>query len=146
MSNVLSEADKVRIRHHMGYPQMLEVARFALGLPATFETAFLIERAMDLVKQEAVPLVQALLARLDAIEAQMAEDEELLAVDKVGEIDIREDEQESLDKRYDRWLGKLENALSCERNPNDRTGGGGGGINAPVRHSSLLPPNLRVRH
>lgn len=128
----LNETEKIRIRHHLGYAQVRSGAAFSLGFPATIETAFQIELAMNQVKDEALGLIRELINVCDSIEAQMIEDHELLAVTKVGEIEIQPKEQEKLDLRYDRWVGKLANALVVSRNPFDASMGPG--VNVGVRH------------
>jgi hypothetical protein len=130
--------EKVRIRHHLGYLNVTSSATFVLGLPQAVETQFIIENAMNLVLPEAETEVRSHLATLDSIEEQMRCDHELLAVEQVGEIKIRHDEQKALDKRYLRWRRGLSNLLGVHPNPFDRRYPGdslpGAGINVPVRH------------
>lgn len=129
----LTAEEKVKIRHHMGYLNVAAAQTFVLGSPAGVETQFIIEGAMDKVLDAALTEVRRHLAILDQLEAQMVEDHELLAVNTVGEIDIREDEQEALDKRYQRWQRSLGNLLGCYPNPYDKRFAGSS-INVPVSH------------
>jgi hypothetical protein len=130
----LSDDEKVRVRHHMGYPNVNAGATFAIGVPATIEVSFIIELAMNQVKLEALPMFRLILGRLDSIEAQMDGDLELLAVHQVGEIEVNEDEMMKLDDRYERWLCKLEALLAVSRNPNDPMRKRVGGVNLAVAH------------
>jgi len=131
-------SEKVKIRHHLGYLNVTNSATFVLGLPQAVETQFIIENAMNLVLPEAESEVRNHIAVLNNIEAQMSCDHELLAVTQVGEISIREDEQEALDKRYLRWRRGLGNLLGVYPNPFDRRypgdSTGGQAVNVPVRH------------
>ena len=125
--------EKVRIRHHLGYLNVTASATFALGVPAAVETQFLIESAMDKVLPEAMTLARRLLSILDGIEGQMICDHELLAVAVVGEITLRPDEQEALDKRYQYWRNALANVLGTYPNPWDKRFANSG-VNVSVSH------------
>ena len=132
----LTDDEKARIRTHMGYPGVRAAASFVLGFPATIETAFLIEKAMNEVRLEDLPTLRRILDVLDSFDELDVNDLEVHVASRVGEIDINHDEHKLIDERYDRWLGKLENLLVVDRNPFDKrfTGGGYGSINRPVNH------------
>lgn len=133
---MLSDAEKVKIRMHLGYHNVAAASTFALGLPAAIETQFIVEGAMEKILPAAENEVRRHIAILDGIEAQMVCDHELLAVNQLGEITIRSDEQEALDKRYLRWRKGLANLLCVVPNPFDpRYPSAGAGINVPVHHS-----------
>ena len=127
-----SPGEKVKIRHHLGYLNVTNAATFALGVPQAIETQFIIENAMNLVLPEAEVEARRHLSILDGIEEQQICDHELLAVTKVGEIDVRGDEQEALDKRYQHWRNALANIMGVIPNPFDKRFQGG--INVSVRH------------
>lgn len=129
----LTEQEKVSIRAHMGYPNVGEIQSFVLGVPAAMETSFIIEGAMNRVMIQSLPKVRQLIGILDTIEAQMVDDLELLAVNRLGTIEVNQDEQKKLEGRYDYWVSALGNALGCMRNPFDaRKYNRTGGINAGV--------------
>lgn len=132
---VLTEEDKSRIRMHMGYPDIRAAASFLIGQPATIETAYIIELAMNQVRVEALPLLRRILDNLDRFDDQDVEDLDAHVASKVGEIEINHGEHQLIDSRYDRWLGRLENLLACSRNPFDKrwAGTGPNDINRPVQ-------------
>lgn len=135
----LTEAEKVRTRHHLGYLGVAQASTFALGVPAAIETSFMLENAFGLILPQTEPLVRQLLDNLDSIEQQILDDQELLAVDQVDEIKIRSDEYEQLLKRYFYWRNGLANAFGVIPNPFDKRftswgGPGAGGINITVQH------------
>ncbi len=133
MATHLTDEEKVRIRHHLGFLNVAPVATFVLGSPAAIDAQFIIESAMEKVLVAALPLVRRLLGFLDATENQRFEDQENLAVDRIGSIELREDEQDALAKNYQYWQGRLVNALGIVVNPYSKVpGDGGGGINSPV--------------
>jgi hypothetical protein len=76
----LTEHDKVRIRHHLGYNNVSRTFAFSLGIPSSMETQFIIEDAMNRVLEEAIPHVLRLVQILEGIEQQGIDDHELLAV------------------------------------------------------------------
>jgi hypothetical protein len=137
---MISEPDKIRGRHHLGYLNVNQGSTFVLGIPAAVQTSFVIENAWSKIIPAAEQLFRTLLDRLDMIEEQIVEDTEDVAVDKIDEIELRKDEFAQLIKRYQHWQGALGNLLGVPPNPFDQRpflGGGysgGGGINVPVNH------------
>lgn len=133
---VFNEEEKAMIRHHLGYQNVSAVSTFALGVAAGVETNFIIERAMELVKPSAAPIVRRLIATLDQIETQMVDDIELLAITSLGEIDIRVTEQRDLRDQYLYWGGALANCIGAIRNPFDMrfSTSGAAGINVSVNN------------
>lgn len=123
---VLTDDTKSRIRMHMGYPGVRAAASFVVGFPATIETAFLIEKAMNEVRQEDEPQLLNILDVLDRLDQQDVDDVDVHVASRVGEIDVNPDEHRLIDRRYDRWLGRLENLLCVSRNPFDKRFQGGG--------------------
>ncbi len=128
----LTEEEKVRIRHHLGFLNVGQASTFALGTPASVDVVFIIENAFGKILPAALSLVRELMAKCDATEQQLFDDQGNLAVDKVCEIELRKDEMEQLDKRYERWRQALANAMGIYSNPYDKRMIGGGGINCPV--------------
>jgi hypothetical protein len=128
----LTEDDKVKIRMHLGYLNVAEAYTFVLGTPAGVETQFIIEGAMNRVLESAISQVRRFIQILDTIQEQKVNDLELLAVNKVGEIDVRNDEMKALDEQYDYWCGNLANMLGVYASPFDKRNGGG--INVSVIH------------
>jgi len=130
----LTEHEKVKVRHHAGYLNVAEAATFVLGTPASVETQFIIEGAMNRVLEVALPEVRRHLQILDSLEEQMVFDHELLAVESLGEITVNNREQYQLTQRYDYWVNSLCNLLGAYRNPFDkRWGSGGPSVNARVQ-------------
>jgi hypothetical protein len=116
----LTAEEKVKIRHHTGYLNVQAVETFVLGAPAGIETSFIIEGAMNRILPEAEGEVRRHLAILDATEAQMLDDRELLAVNKVDELGIRPTEMKELRNEYLYWRMSLCNLLGVYPNPFDR--------------------------
>ncbi len=129
----LSEDQKVKCRHHLGYANVANAATFALGAVASLEISFLIERAMDKLLPAGRTQLEQILGILDQIEQQKVDDLELLAVEQVGEISIQVREQVLLDGQYNHWAAALSNLLTVPRNPFDaRLAAAGNSINARV--------------
>lgn len=138
----ISEQDRARARHHMGYLSVQQSATFQLGIPAATQTQFTIELAFTKILPSAEARFSDLLDKMDNIEAQIFEDTENVAVDRVDEIELRKDEFRQLIIRYQHWQGALANLLGITPNPYDQrpylgagwNGGGGGGVNVGVVH------------
>lgn len=129
---VLSDLERSSIRHHMGYLQVADAYTFVLGSPASVETTFVIEGAMDRVLVVALPRLRQILVVLDAMEQQNLDDLELLAVSSLGDIEVNAKELRMLEGQYDKWVAKLVNMLGCPRNPFDKRLDASGGINRMV--------------
>lgn len=130
---MLNPEEKVRVRHHLGYPQVTEARTFFLGYPISAPVTTMAEGSMDKIQPAAENMVRILLDRLDGIEAQMLEDQELLAVKQVDEIEINGEEFDKLTQQYQHWQKSLGNLLGIPPNPYDqRFMGAGSGINIGV--------------
>ena len=135
MANVvtanLTEEEKVRARHHTGYLGVGSAQTFYLGIPAQVQTQFQIEGAFQLLLPASLPKFRELLAKLDAIEEQMFEDNDTLVATTIGSIGINQDEHKKLRVEYKFWQGALCNMLGVIANPYDFRFTNGG-INVPV--------------
>lgn len=128
----LSEEQRISIRHHLGYLQVADASTFVLGVPASVETTFMIEGAMDRLLEAAIPHVTNLLEILAGIECQMVTDMDLLAARRIGDIEVNPEEQRALTKQYDYWAAALANALGSYRNPFDKRLTAQSGVNVRV--------------
>lgn len=129
---MFTEQEKVKIRTHLGYPNVAQQAGFAIGTPAALEVNFLIESAMNKVLPEAMTDARASIGKCDAVLAQIEENQDLLAVSAVDEITVRPDEFERLLDRYDFWRGTLANFLGVYCMPFDKRFYGRSKVNASV--------------
>ncbi len=133
MSLLLTDEEKVRVRFHLGYLNVLESATFQLGIPTAVQTQFIIESAMNKILPAALPKVRQLLAVLDAIEEQMVGDAELAAINRLDTIEINQKEQAQLRDQYDYHRRGLANLFGTFPNPYDQRFMDGG-VNATVHH------------
>ena len=133
MSTLITDEEKVKARHILGYLNVQFAFTFVLGVPAAVQTSFTIEGAFDRILAAAVPEFRRLLRICERIEDQMVDDLELLAVEQVDEIKVRRDEQAALWKEYEKWRRALANLMGIAPNPFDqrlKTQG----VNVPVLH------------
>lgn len=137
---MITEEEKMRCRHHLGYPNFASQSTFFLGFPAAIQTQFLIEGAFSKILPVAEWKFRELLGRLDALECQIVDNTENVEAEQVGSIKLREKAFEKVVQRYKWWQGELANMLGVLPNPFDFRGpmgmgyNGGNGINVPVRH------------
>lgn len=132
---MLTEATKVKTRHHMGYPNVGEVASFALGVPASFQPMYSIETAMNKLLPLAEQQLVTLVAQLDAIEAIILEGAEDDGTSKLGDIEFDPHAMGKQVRRYRHFQATLANLLAVPVNPDDHRFAGGG-VNARVRHDT----------
>ncbi len=134
---ILTDEEKVRVRHHLGYLNVQEAQTFNYGIPAGVQTQFSIESAMDKILPQSAGLVREHLCILDGIERQAIGAYELVETSEVGDIKIDPEMHRKLfgTHGYMRWRASLANLFGVMPNPYDfRFVGMSGGVNAPVRH------------
>lgn len=114
----LSLEERVRVRHHLGYPQLGTIPMLSLGVPSAGQPAWLLEMAMDRLLPEAEPLARRVLGQCDSIEKQMCEARGRLPVVRViGSIDLNQNELEKLTDEYVRWTDKLADVFTAMKQP-----------------------------
>lgn len=124
----LTDSEKVRARHHLGYVNVSAVQTFVLGVPAAVQTEFMIEGALNKVLDEAEELVREHLRELDEIDCQLKSNKGNVEFSSAEEVTINPKAYEKLRQRYLHWQGSLGNLLGVIPNPYDmRFGGRGGG-------------------
>lgn len=132
----LSDEEKARIRHHLGYLGVGEVSTFHLGVPAAMQTTFMLEGAWSKVLPAAEPILRQLLCRLDSIEEQVYGGSELADVLKTGSTEINPDRLKTLAGYYKLAQQSLANLFGVVPNPFDMRdwvrNGGNGPLNVPV--------------
>jgi hypothetical protein len=131
---MLTEQEKVRVRHHLGYLNVQQSQTFVLGVPAGVQTQFMIEGAMLRILPQAEFKVRDYLDRLDSVEQQILDDTENVAVESIGEIKVNLKEMKHLIERYEWWRRALANLFGTIPNPFDQRfqGWGPGSINVSV--------------
>jgi hypothetical protein len=133
MAAVVTEEEKSRARHHLGYPEVDAVSTFALGIPAAMQTNFMIEGAFNRISQSSAERFRLLLCRLDAVEEQVFCSADLTDVNKVDTIEINRKWIIEKAKIYKIAQQALGNLLAVPPNPFDmREWLQGGSINVGV--------------
>lgn len=133
------DAEKERIRYHMGYLQVAPAAALTFGIPAPIQTLFLVESAMDRVLPAAEDRIRKLITVLDQIECRMLDGQNYLIADQLSDITIRADNIDKLEDEYCRWASRLADVLGsplypgAERFRRLRGGGAGQAGSIPVR-------------
>jgi hypothetical protein len=117
----LSDADRDRVRYHLGYQSTSAAASVQLGIPRSTPTMFIVESAMDKLLDFAVPRVQRLLDRLDAIESRLEDSLDYLAAESIEGIRLRsttpgESHPDALEREYLRWAQRLADVLGTYPN------------------------------
>jgi hypothetical protein len=156
----LTESDREQIRYFTGYlnvgsyQQQQEgyatpntpgnAASLIFGIPRPVETLFIVEDAMNLVLEIAIPRIRNMCSILAKIENQMVDSLIRLKASEVGNIKLRGSntmsEGDLLEREFHRWSGRLCDQLGIPRYPfAERNQGFGQGAaqvkNVPVRSS-----------
>lgn len=114
----LSSDEKVRIRQHLGFPQVHTMVTVALGIPAGGHPTFILEDTMDKLRPESEAVVREILAECDRIECQLKEARSRLAVSSVGGVDLRGPEEiTALWDLYQLWTDKLVDVFGVNKQP-----------------------------
>lgn len=108
-------------------------ASIQFGMATPIQTMFIVEDAMTLLPEVAVPRVQALLGILDNIVfGKMVEAQDFLAAEKLGELTLRSADwgkthPDLLERELRRYAGYLADTLGCPLYPFSRRFAGGAG-------------------
>jgi len=132
----LTEPEKVRVRFHLGYLTQLSAASIQLGIPRASQPQFLVEQAMNQITDESIGLVRRMLDILDSTENRMVEAQERYAAEKLGEITLRADEIDALEREHTRWAKRLADILGVPLNAYSERfrAGAGASLSVPVVH------------
>jgi hypothetical protein len=136
MADILSLQERAKVRHHLGYPNVSAMASIQLGVPKPLQTMFLVESAMDKVLEEYIPTIRERIATLDSIECQLIDGQKYLAVNRMGELEIRKEHLAMLESEYKRWAFRLAEDLGVPVYPfatRFKGSGPGGAGNISVR-------------
>lgn len=132
---LLTDAEKERVRYHLGYLASGFAPSLAFGLPRPQQTVFMLENAMSgLVNPDACDRVRRILLTLDTVENKMLCAIDQLAASQLGEIKLRDNYPDLLEKEYRRWSDRLADILGVPKYAfSQRTmRGGGPGSNIPI--------------
>lgn len=132
----LSQADRERVRYHLGYLDVQPAASLSFGIPKPIQTIFLVEDAMSNLIELSVPRVLRILGIMDDIEQKLVDAQDRLAATSLGDLKLRTTEPEQLETEYRRWGKRLANIFGVPVYPfSDRYRGSGGtvGGSIPVR-------------
>lgn len=132
MAAVLTEQDKVRARHHLGYLNVEAAQTFTLGIPAAVQTQFMIEGALNRVLPQAIPKLLDLLEKLDCVECELFGGIDLASVNKISEVEVNPKRRRELAGYYKVAQQSLANLLGIVANPFDMREWLQGGINVSV--------------
>lgn len=107
----LNDAEKERVRYHLGYLEVSVAASLSFGIPVPQQALFLVESAMTRVIEASTNRIRRILQVMDGIEEQLVEAQPRLAAIKLGDLSLRENEPDMLEREYVRWGFRLANIL-----------------------------------
>lgn len=104
---MLSDADKMRCRVHLGYMTVVVASSYAFGLPQLTETQFLLEDAMTRVMVGAEPIVVRYLDQLDKCQNKLFCSVDELFARAIDGLEPNLDQPDMLEKEYCRVAARL---------------------------------------
>lgn len=113
----LSDAERERVRYHLGYLSVAPAAALQLGLPAPVQTLFVVENAMNNLLVVGEDRVRRMLGTLDGIECRLIDAQDRLAATSLDDLHLNPNEPDALEREYDRWANRLANQLGCPLYP-----------------------------
>lgn len=133
---VFTEEEQGRILFHLGYMQQTVSSFAAFGVLATTENQFIAINALQHVPLSRAMLVRDLLSKLDDIGSKLFEAVDFLVAKELGEMTLRDDHPDLLEREYTRWAKRLADSLGVTTNPYSERFGGAGRLrmNTNVRH------------
>jgi hypothetical protein len=133
----LTDAEKGRARYHMGYPSQNSAASWQLGIPRVLQAQYLVELALNLVDNNNETYVRQIIGVMDGVECKLVDAQSRLAASQIGDLKLRGDEPDKLEREYCRWGLRLSDTLAAPVNPFSERyrvhfAGAGGVYNIPV--------------
>jgi hypothetical protein len=136
VAQVLTEEEKAKARHHLGYLQVQSAYTFALGIPLNTQTQFMIEGSFNNLLPSGYPKFRELLCRLDRMEEQVYCGAELADIESIDTIKINRQRIREIMQMYCLARSGLANLLGTVPNPWDQReivmNANGAGLNIPV--------------
>lgn len=117
MPSLLTDEEKTKIRFHLGYPNVTRMTILMTEVPAPRQLGFLLEPAMDALLPDAVVLVRQIICQMDKLECQLFETAERMQASAVGNLKMRADEQDAVEKLYARFGRRLADILGVPPYP-----------------------------
>lgn len=107
----LSTLEKARTRYHLGYMGVGMAGSLTFGLPRPGQTMFMVEIAMQQILPEHEGMLRDLITKCDLIEEKMFAATDRMSATRLGEISLRQDETDALEREYVRWAQRLADVL-----------------------------------
>ena len=122
----LTTAEVAQAMMHLGFAGTVSYTAAAGPIVAQLSLRTNAEHQLVNLTTDGETRVRTILGYLSAIELRMDKAIKRLAATKVGEIGIREDEEDALEKEYRRWGWRLSEAIGAEPNTYSKRYGASG--------------------
>lgn len=103
----LTPDERDRVRYHLGFLSVSDGASIQFGLPRATQLLFILDRAMDNLLVIAEDRVRRYIKIMDDIECRLVDAQDRLAAEALGELKLRDQEPDRLEKEYVRWGFRL---------------------------------------
>src|ERR1700690_2790040 len=119
-----TEAEKERIRYHLGYLETSLAPSIAFGIPKPLQTVFLLEDSLGLIQNPyAADRVRHILCLLESLEKQLFEAVKTTAASELGTMKLHplaaqgKLYTDSIEKEYGRWARRLADIMGVPLYP-----------------------------
>lgn len=130
---VFTEEEQGRILYHLGYMQQTVSSFAAFGVLATTENQFIAINALQHVPLTRAMIIREHLAILDGLNQKLVEAQDFLVAKELGEMTLRDDHPDLLEREYTRWARRLADSLGVTTNPYSERFGGAGKLRMNTR-------------
>jgi len=113
----LTPDERHRVRAHLGYLSVSPASSLYFSIPRPAQTLFLVEDAMSNLLPVAEDRVRNIINILDGVECKLVEAQDRLAATQLGDLHLRDDEPDKLEREYKRWAGRLADELGVPLYP-----------------------------
>lgn len=126
----MSEADKIRVRRHMGYPAVDNIQTIQHSVPAGLQTLFALNSTLEKITESLLPEVLRWCSECECTECEVFGNKDMANVESVGTVKVNRLRLRELRDTYLLAQQNLANVLGSVPNPFDQRQwlSGGGGI------------------
>ena len=108
---MLSPAERVRVKYHLGYPLLSAVPALNAGIPVSTPMLSIVDLAMNSLLPDGEPMVREQIARCDQLDQAIIDAQIRMQVSKVDGVEMREHETDLLDVEYARQAARPSDIL-----------------------------------
>ena len=103
----LTDQAKAQCRAYLGYPVVQAAGAVFYGIPRPVPQQQLLETAMNMIMDIAIPRVLEILNVLGAVEQRMIDAQQYLVAEKLEDLTLSANHPQRLEEEFNRWAQRL---------------------------------------